>query len=537
MKNFRNFMFVATVAMAFAACTAKDNLEPVSQASLSFSALQPETRTTFAENYKISWVSADQVGVYVANAAAPTQNAVASNVGADAFKAEVNPSAVGDNVYAYYPYNAAAADHAAVTLSIPAYQQQSAPSVFNGAYNPLVAVPQAIAKHETGVYTLAGALNFRQTAAMVEFGVYSAKHAGEKVRSIELVSATDIAGDFSYNLSEVPATGDMPAITLANASRSVKVYFASNADPTVAADKESASEKVYMCLAPGTHSVELIVTTNAAVYRFAAKSDEFKRAHVNRRSINLDAATAVYKEVNKSAWKIAFCNTEHGEGWGNAHCCIDGNKSTSWHTYYDFPEFSENADYWASYHNDDFFYRNFLNNENPDIRFVNRPYYYPSCWSRRPLQDACIVIDLGQEVEFDAVQFEKHGYDLGDAGNGDRSLKKCKVMVADAFEIVPCYYVDENFNQTEPVTPRENWQDLRLEYTSVSNSANGGWTEAADCFLVGGWEPRYIQPYRFDTNGKCKGRYIKLNPYETYHPWVAHSVVINEFSILQKVTE
>ena len=287
----------------------------------------PDTRTTFAggegeDRYNIKWKDdTDEIGVYIASAQ-PSDNAQALPIrenGVIYFMAEeVNAYTADDAIYAYYPYSAenAAATAAGIRLAIPAAQEQTASGVFDGRYNPMVAVPTRNADQAAGVI-----VKFRQMAAMAEFDIYSsdAAHEGETVRTISFASTGKeaIAGSFAYDLTQV-SEGTLAAIDAAAMEDASSTVTVTVREGEAMVSTETGLATLYMALVPGTYTGDVTITTDKAVYTFAGKTIDFQRAYVKRFKLNLANAKrtepAIY-EIQATMGSTASKTTWEANGW------------------------------------------------------------------------------------------------------------------------------------------------------------------------------------------------------------------------------
>lgn len=274
----------------------------------------PDTRTTFAggegeDRYNIRWKDdTDEIGVYIASAQ-PSNNAQALPIrenGVIYFMAdEVNAYTADDAIYAYYPYSAenAAATAAGIRLAIPAAQEQTTSGVFDGRYNPMVAVPTRNADQAAGVI-----VKFRQMAAMAEFDIYSSDtaHEGETVRTISFASTGKeaIAGSFAYDLTQV-SEGTLAAIDAAAMEDASSTVTVTVREGEAMVSTETGLATLYMALVPGTYTGDVTITTDKAVYTFAGKTIDFQRAYVKRFKLNLANATVGERITGSYEWTLA----------------------------------------------------------------------------------------------------------------------------------------------------------------------------------------------------------------------------------------
>ena len=191
------------------------------------------------------------------------------------------------------------------------------------------------------------------------------------------------------------------------------------------------------------------------------------------------------EDVDQTKFSIAFVNSETGWGW-QASNLIDGETNTfgasAWSSKYDGDMASDTEDDWV------------YSFEAKD-RWQHHLDYYPFCHLQRPLSDVYIVIDMKEKITLGAVGFGKWADNYG-----DYSLKSCKVDLADEFSI-------------------KSYQDggSIADYSDVSNGSVG-WKNAFDCKDLPNVKLQCAWCDISDTDGASlqSGRYMRLNPYETY---------------------
>ncbi len=286
--NPKYHLLIAVATLSLNACSTDDTCpEPVSENKehkISFTVEEDaETRTTLemleTGNF-LRWVPTDKVGIYTSG------NNVNSNI---LTTADVNQSPVefigtliqpvssGDMFYAYYPYNAAQLpDPTAVRLSIPATQKQTQAGVYNGESHPLVAVPMEFSQEWSNAGRISN-VRFRQLGAIVELQLYSSDEAlrSEKIRSVTFESEdTPLAGDFSFDLKTVTVKEE-----LSISGYELNVVRTSLEKPAAIPAASDKAARVYLTIAPGQYTGQIVVRTDAAKYTFRlTKAMTFERA-------------------------------------------------------------------------------------------------------------------------------------------------------------------------------------------------------------------------------------------------------------------
>ncbi len=203
-----------------------------------------------------------------------------------------------DMVYCASPYIAdPGTDPTDVTMSISNSQKQNAGS-FNGKYLPMVAVPFPISSaiDANGTSSETDAVSFYALGSVIEFDVFSPHntYSGESIKQVTFTtSGTDyICGSFDFDLTAVSATDSTPLTIGGYTGNSVEVEVNSALSVNNShVDKDHAA-KVYMVVAPGTHSGTLVVVTDVAKYTYTIPSRSFNRASVRRFGVNLEKQDA-----------------------------------------------------------------------------------------------------------------------------------------------------------------------------------------------------------------------------------------------------
>ncbi len=287
--NPKYHLLVAVAALSLGACSTDDTcIEPVIGGyKISFTVAEdPETRTTLDKGADgrdyLRWVPTDKVGVYTGGYN-PNSNIMTV--------ANVNQSPVefvgtleklvssGEKFYAYYPYDErqwTGTGPFSVDLSIPVVQKQTEAGVYNGESHPLVALPMVFQWEQGSDACHINNVRFRQLGAIVELQLYSSNEAlrSEKIRSVTFESDTPLAGDFPFDLTSVKDTEE-PRIS---GYELKKVTTLLEEPAAIPATKDGAA-RVYLTIAPGQYTGQIVVKTDAARYTFRLKNTmTFERA-------------------------------------------------------------------------------------------------------------------------------------------------------------------------------------------------------------------------------------------------------------------
>lgn len=304
--NYMIYTATALAALLSASCT-KDLQEnaPVSgndsdKVTLLIAA-DEVTKTTFGDDYEVKWEDAsDKIGLFIASSSTNVPASLTRNEAGKAyFEATVSEYASGDKLCAYYPYaDKAGTDASKVTLKIPYIQTQAEANKFNGANNPMIAVPVALPSAENvtdGTVVIQEQLKFRHVGAILEFDITGVP-SGEKLKSVQFVAdggfpATD---NSVYDLTSVTENGDVNTVA-GTYYKSVTVSL------TDGGFQDGQSSKVYMTLVPGKYTGNIYISTDKNLYRYAAKIIEADRSEVKTIKADLSSGSADKSKEIKSA--------------------------------------------------------------------------------------------------------------------------------------------------------------------------------------------------------------------------------------------
>ena len=264
------------------------------------------SRTTFADDFVIKWEDEkDLVGVSMWNPSSGLERTcnVKGTIGRDTdgsavVSATVNAFDDGDYLMAYYPYTPEPHNFWLTSVVVAESQTQYGLGNFNGSNNPMLAVPVQLRGTETDV---AEQLHFRSVGALVEWGVYSSDEAyrSEKILSVAFTTEGNaVAGTRTFNIQKVVEDEDLDvALNTAGTSidkNSITVSVIGDAPVPAAASPE---QSVYAVMLPGTHTGDLVVTTDKAKYTWSDKTLDAQRSYVRRIGLNLAGENVVREEV------------------------------------------------------------------------------------------------------------------------------------------------------------------------------------------------------------------------------------------------
>ena len=252
-----------------------------------------ETKATLGEE-GVFWEAGDQVGLYPGSS-----TSVAANVNTEASPKTVtysgSPLAVGTSVYSYYPFQSGNTNVSATKIVFPSEQRGGSMSAM-----PMAGVPFQVRRGESGTN---GVIHFLNLGAVIDFRIYSAKYAGERVRSVMFTATSGdhpVSGEATLNLSAV-SVEDKQTLAVSwpsNASFPSSVTLSQSCN--VAADKAAAAEgHMYMVVAPGTYSGQITIVTNVATYTFPFTDQTLSINTITRFNMNIGSSKAT-----REAWYV-----------------------------------------------------------------------------------------------------------------------------------------------------------------------------------------------------------------------------------------
>lgn len=303
--SFKRIAAAMFAALALAACS-KDLPEapaPSTPAGPYTFIIGGETRTILGQDERgrfAQWESGDRVGTLVTSGGSTVSGYANVTPGSPAsFRLyREGGFAAGDVVRAYYPFSSATSSLQNVKMSIPAVQSQSG-DVFDFDAMPLVSTPYEIMEAVTENFKPVGEIYFANLAAIAEFKVFSTNgsYAAETINSIKFEASSPLAGEFSIDLSGTDLSNPETLVIDGYSDSEVMTVL----DPGCSVPSSQASAvSVLMVLAPGTYSGKVVVTTDAAVYRFPLKSSQtFKRSVI--RSFGVDLGTCADRQTTAVA--------------------------------------------------------------------------------------------------------------------------------------------------------------------------------------------------------------------------------------------
>ena len=314
MKNIlKSLVLIAAAAFTLSACSQKEDLEPTNlndQVTLKFNIRNADEGTVSkallgTENGKkfLNWEDGDKIGTFAVGSFVSGENTYATSnnnggtvsVSGDDYTLNVQTFNAGTvtNIYSYYPFSAAAGKNKeSVVINIPANQ------IMDALGFDADAMPMAGAPVEVDLTTTAntdepcGEITFSNLGSIINFKVYSSVATDETITSVKYVSSTDnIGGNYTINLTAIDPS-DASTLALSGNGSEKEITTTCKNNPSIGADKSSATD-VYMVVAPGTYSgTQLVVTTNLRTYTLTASgAKEYLRSHVKPMYVNIQNGT------------------------------------------------------------------------------------------------------------------------------------------------------------------------------------------------------------------------------------------------------
>jgi hypothetical protein len=302
MKKIWKYMMVALAGLALLACSNKELVpeeEPVEEGYI-YNIEIVQTKAVFDENH-MAWEGGDVIGWF-------TDKAGSSEI--DMFKdprrftvSSTAAMAAGSKVYAYAPYKAGEQSETAAPLSIPT--SQSGDDIKDAM--PMVALPiELAADMDADTPTSAGQAYFIGLGSVIRYNVYTSDntYGEEKVESITFTSTSNIAGDFTVDLTGV-SEESLPTID----GLDQKSVTSTLPIATTVGNSKPNGIKVYQVIAPGTYSGTIRVFTDQAVYEYSISNKVFtfgkiKPFNVDLASVNATRLSWTEYLLTKSAWRL-----------------------------------------------------------------------------------------------------------------------------------------------------------------------------------------------------------------------------------------
>ena len=320
-KIMKLFVYVAAAAMTLASCQKNeiDNQVP-QEYEYTFLIGNADTKAVIGDE-SVVWEDGDQMGVYTKVASGTISKNAYGDItpGSPATMKMYSDQAlaIGDYVYAYYPYNSDNEDrNLMVTLSIPSVQDGKDDM-------PMVAIPYCV---ESAIGSgqqdaPAGKIKFANLGAVIEFNVYSKNtdYLSEKVQSVTYDAGAALAGNFEFDLTSVNYANQN---TLKISGYEATSVVSTLAEPVVVGSSKEDAAKVKMVVAPGSYAGTISVKTDKATYTYnIATPKEYTRSSL--RPLGADLAKGT---------RTAATTEEYTIQWDSASDWTDMTLSSGYYT-------------------------------------------------------------------------------------------------------------------------------------------------------------------------------------------------------------
>jgi len=306
-KSYKLFAYAVMAGLAFVSCK-KTEVELDSHLqdtyTYTFTLNDNATRSVIGlEDGKkvINWESGDQIGVY-----AVTETETSSNRFADIdltkvpneFSISSKVALVKDDwVYTYAPYrrmnNSGYKNPKTAELEIPTTQTQDGAS-FKANAMPMAGTPYQMKEAlDASTDKPVGDIKMINLGAIIDFKIYTEDTdlASELVQSVTFNSGAAIAGTFEYDLTAVNYND---ATSLAIKDYRETSVSTTVTNPLALGASKTAAYDVYMVVAPGSYTGEIVVETDKAKYTFPITT-----AKTFKRNVILNQGVKLRKDVRE----------------------------------------------------------------------------------------------------------------------------------------------------------------------------------------------------------------------------------------------
>lgn len=322
MKNFKTLLMLVLAGGVMASCQKEQNVkEPLGPVDggyeYCFAAELSQTKSELSSDAQghrfVSWEDGDKIGVFTSRTGVCMKGDV--NVSASPVLFSFTSTAAlasGDKVYTFYPYAAQSSGNPrSVSMSIPVLQNGNMEAM------PMVGVPYALRPEDIVSSNARPLIKFVNLGAIWEFKVYSGvgKYSGEKLQSVRFTSESNIAGRFSFDVTQ-------SVTELSSLSCDEKTITLSVPSVEVTSSKDAA-QGLAMVVAPNVTSAgytgNLVITTNRAIYKVEVTSPiVMERNHVRVLNVNLDNAQRELRGTPVAVNPSAVGNSYYTSGFNTA---------------------------------------------------------------------------------------------------------------------------------------------------------------------------------------------------------------------------
>lgn len=267
MKHTLKYMIVALAGLSLLACNKKEEIVPDEKPAGKYTytiAVAGDTKSHISGDH-MTWDDGDMIGWFINNNAFDCSEIDEEATPCTFEVSSATALPANSMVYAFAPcyslYYESTPTKTAAPLSIPVSQSGTISDAM-----PMVSVPIEIADPVAASTDKPIAeAKFINLGAVIEYNIYTtnASYNAEKVQSVTFTSGSNIAGDFTVNLTTV-AENNIPAPS----GLTEKEVTSTLATATTVGASKAAGIKVYQVVAPGSYTGTVTVATDKAIYRY-----------------------------------------------------------------------------------------------------------------------------------------------------------------------------------------------------------------------------------------------------------------------------
>lgn len=299
-KTFYILSIAALVAAVFASCNkVEEEVAPVDEQpsveSLTFAISSPtDTKAILGESggkFFGEWENNDKLGsITTKSYGSSTVDASSTPV---TFKVYSSGGlSEGNTINLWYPYVTNQSDATAVPMSIPTSQYQVGGD-FDFSAMPMVAEEITVTAGMVSAtsQTPVDVVSFYNLGSLIQWQIYTgSSYTTEKIVSVTFNGNSALAGDFTKNVKAVDAS-DAETMTISGYTETSVTTYVAPFTSTVGTDADRLD--VFMVIAPGSYSGNVVVVTNAATYTWPISSAQtFNRSGIRTFGLKLDKASA-----------------------------------------------------------------------------------------------------------------------------------------------------------------------------------------------------------------------------------------------------
>jgi len=320
-------MLAVVTGVTVAACSKPQEEEvlPADEEEYTYTVTIGETKASLDGDH-MAWDSGDEVGWFFSspNRKGSSEVSLTDPRSFTVTTGAKNPLSAGAYIYVYAPYKSGDQSSSSAPLSIPV--EQDGDDISDAM--PMVSLPIRVSETVpvSSTSNPIGEASFLNLGALIHFNIYTsnASYNTEKVESVRFTSGSNIAGDFTVNLTTV-ALNAIPSPS----GLSEKSVLSTLASATTVGGSKGAGVPVYMVIAPGTFSGTILVRTNVAKYSYTLTSTAFSRAQFKHINVDLGSANASRSVIEDRYFYHDFASGDWGVG-SDPENHPDGDYYTDW---------------------------------------------------------------------------------------------------------------------------------------------------------------------------------------------------------------